>query len=653
MGGFFTNIQVHAGDRTPEALRSLLIEAIRRRWLDGGQLREAEQDEDADVAVAIGPAGAEPWVAVYDQATECQNGDILAEVAGELSAAAGATAVAIVGHDGDTLYLELFDKGEHRDSVLIAPEGAGDMTAGQRRKMAGKPKVWAALFPDVSVRALQQVWKSDRFESAAAALEATGAMLKWNFPLVGVGYNHIDELDRTRLTFLRFRRIVAPAPVGPPVFQVGCSAPWVCLWVDEQFEFVISVINQGGPSCGLDVCLWGAALEKGLIKVDRAELRHERPAGAAKAGGGNTQPPITRAFRPCRSTADEPMLLVSFDGVDFPGRRPPPVRGTPTPFGGNLRIKVYGSAEAVGGEELRYGVIPQAHREGSQGLAFPLRVNPRPIMPLNAPDDPRYYPPATAMTIRKELFAYVVFDGEGQALAPCLVDAFRRWHDLASGGRRGTYRTFYSGAQCVHDKSFPFKADQGPPEELTAILPSLASLITRLPDGRAQFHMSNPTLIATPALRRPEDISYACCFVNVEKATPEQAASARETLEAVVDEIAGATRILQGFAGCWEHAPGPTTQYEAACGMTNMDIVQKRSWSSRFLRAVTPTMWLGPTVLAHLPSRDALNAISDTHLTGSTLRLALRPDVPPRELEKALAPLLATQAEWSRAAEAP
>ena len=72
MGSFITNIQVHTGEADAETLREKLIEAVRSFVLDG-PLEEAPQRTEAHRTVAIGPAGPEPWLAVYDEATEDQD----------------------------------------------------------------------------------------------------------------------------------------------------------------------------------------------------------------------------------------------------------------------------------------------------------------------------------------------------------------------------------------------------------------------------------------------------------------------------------------------------------------------------------------------------------------------------------------------------
>src|SRR5262249_15825690 len=106
MGSFLTNIQVFTGDggATPE--REALIAAI-HRFAAGTGFPALREGEAPDRTIIVGPAGAAPWIAVYDEATEDQDMRKLEALAGDLSAALGTAAVTVLIHDSDALELRL------------------------------------------------------------------------------------------------------------------------------------------------------------------------------------------------------------------------------------------------------------------------------------------------------------------------------------------------------------------------------------------------------------------------------------------------------------------------------------------------------------------------------------------------------------------
>src|SRR3954471_16260707 len=103
MGSFLTNVQVFAGERPVEDVRTAIIAALRSRAAEAGLVEDATlADDDAERIVMIGPAGSEPWIAVYDKLTEDQDPESLSELGSALSRV-GAAAVTVLVHDSDIL----------------------------------------------------------------------------------------------------------------------------------------------------------------------------------------------------------------------------------------------------------------------------------------------------------------------------------------------------------------------------------------------------------------------------------------------------------------------------------------------------------------------------------------------------------------------
>src|SRR5687768_13393495 len=111
MGAFFTNVQVHTGGRDAEAVRADLAAVVRRAVLAEGFAEVTDGSDESDRLVLVGPVGAGPWVAVFDEDTEDQDERALARLARTLSAAVGGFAVGVLVHDSDVLRLELHSAG--------------------------------------------------------------------------------------------------------------------------------------------------------------------------------------------------------------------------------------------------------------------------------------------------------------------------------------------------------------------------------------------------------------------------------------------------------------------------------------------------------------------------------------------------------------
>jgi hypothetical protein len=104
LGSFFTNIQVHVGEIPPDEARRTVIRAIQDHAARSGL--ETVPGEPAERSVPIGPASHAPWISVFDEAGDDQDGDRLRELAEALSAPAS-VALGILVHDSDILELRL------------------------------------------------------------------------------------------------------------------------------------------------------------------------------------------------------------------------------------------------------------------------------------------------------------------------------------------------------------------------------------------------------------------------------------------------------------------------------------------------------------------------------------------------------------------
>jgi hypothetical protein len=144
---------------------------------------------------------------------------------------------------------------------------------------------------------------------------------------------------------------------------------------------------------------------------------------------------------------------------------------------------------------------------------------------------------------------------------------------------------------------------------------------------------------------------HVALWLDLEDLDDGRQASAAAVLEGVVDDLVRDARGLQAFVARWAWAPMMTagaTPYEQACGIDGQ-VTTTRTWGSRFLRAVTERLWLGPALLARIGGPAALAPVADVRPVGDAVALALRPPATLADLERVLAPLLPGRSDWEAA----
>jgi hypothetical protein len=199
MGQFFTNVQLHAGDASPAALRPKIAARLRSAMSAQGWA------EVADAALAERTChlaiGAGDWLAVYDSATESQDDALLRRLAGDLSVE-GRTALAILVHDGDLLQMWL-----HRDGALV---DALDSWPGyfDGRMPVVVPHTfdaWRDVLADgVDGQALQAAWATERFIGALPLLARMSAALGMDPVLAALGADSVETAEDIDLLSLHF-----------------------------------------------------------------------------------------------------------------------------------------------------------------------------------------------------------------------------------------------------------------------------------------------------------------------------------------------------------------------------------------------------------------------------------------------------------------
>jgi hypothetical protein len=280
VGSFFTNVQVHTGERAAAEAREMIVEAL-RQWVAGAGLIEDASlaDEDAERVIMIGPAGPESWIAVYDSATEDQDTEKLHALA-EMFSRVGAAAVSVLVHDSDILEMCLCRDGAQIDLYNSFPNYFDEDAEG-RAPASGEATRWGvALASGATPEALRVAWETqDLF--AEDTLTRVAPLLGWDSARYAVGYRYLPEIVSglsafTRLAFRTStpkRRLSVVAEGPPRLVQAGGQGS-LSVPVGSPFSGISTAFrNAGSQGHGLQIVLWGPALDQEIIDVREVHIR--------------------------------------------------------------------------------------------------------------------------------------------------------------------------------------------------------------------------------------------------------------------------------------------------------------------------------------------------------------------------------------------
>ena len=404
VGSFFTNVQVHAGERSPDEVREAMIAAVRTYVRAAGFEEISESsDEEPDRVILVAPPGPGPWIAVYDEATDDQDTELLRALAEALSPA-GNAAVGILVHDSSFLLLQLCRAGAQVDVFHSRPEHYDDpgrpdyagrpSTPEERQAVAGRPDLWFDLLVPGATPAQLRAALDTRPTFADDMLWSVARLVGWDAQRCGIGYTYLSrgEQDLTGFARLAFRatRVSRAAMLGegpPALIPFGGEGSLV---VAPGGSFTISAMFQstGDAGRGLRLVVWGPALEQPLVEprsmILLPPLGH-RPAvrgvGGAVFGptGERRELPLARG----RAADGMPLWHAQVDDFEIPRG----LKAAPTPWleasGGpsarrmleaqvraTLGIAVAGTALVPGEGELYVGATPLEYENGQAAWGF-------------------------------------------------------------------------------------------------------------------------------------------------------------------------------------------------------------------------------------------------------------------------------------------
>ena len=437
MGEFITNVQIAAGARPRAEVRDAVLASV-RRFVESQGFVEAAPGEAPDRSVAIGPAGDEPWIAVYDEATEDQDTGKLDALATAITRDLATSAVSILVHDSDALQVTLFARGE-----------VVDRRSGKRRKAArkkGDPAVvkgWTDLLrPGAEAASLMAALAGEVIELGDPLTRIADA-LGLDIARCGVGYRYLAAPEPAGLTRLGFKLLRRPAhetkAEGGPALVPSAWQPKVALSIGEPLRLTTSARNNGGASRGLLILVWGDALTRGLLAVTEAQV---------SVGRGDRRRTVEARLDPAAS-AEESLFVARLPDFELPpGLAGPVAVAHAEPgqfqsameawFEADIEATLVGGVLAAGLGTLHIGYVAFADPEVKVVHTLSIEVTPAPRRPLHAKTDVSPHE-LRALQGNRTLFLLAALDGDRGACAEISAKAMEAWADVVAPDGAGSY----------------------------------------------------------------------------------------------------------------------------------------------------------------------------------------------------------------------
>ncbi len=226
MGFFCLNVQVHTGSLTPAEARSRVIEALRRCILANSFIETTPEDAEADRVVRVAAAGAEPWIAIYDDWLDYEDPALLAALTQAVSTAVGGAALGILVYHSDLVELYLYRQGALADAYSSNPDFYGKVSAQRRKELRGRPECWQELLvAGQTSKELRALWREKPLDAEETVQMVP--LLGLNLDLAMAGFLSIPEgRETTSLYFRLVPHAVGPARVqGLPAFKPTSYSP--------------------------------------------------------------------------------------------------------------------------------------------------------------------------------------------------------------------------------------------------------------------------------------------------------------------------------------------------------------------------------------------------------------------------------------------
>jgi hypothetical protein len=618
---------------------------------------ETEDPAAAERLLMIAPAG-DGWLMIFDhvEAPSMAMADADGLLA-DIGRTPGALALDIIVADSDELVFLLAEAGELQAQLTI-----------DRRGPHGALEAWQRLLlPGQSVEDLRRT-----FVKRPTFIEEHFQALK---PLFGIDLAAFGEFGRLMTghpvredaVLLRLKAVPASGQViGPPRLEVderqreAHSGPRIPLGLVTNFP-AFCFYSRGGGARGLHVRLAGSALDLGLIEITSAMLRRYHPTDQGLNQDIEVVPEMTPAGG-----------VLHFPELEVPAWVQPDLRTAMRAHRSlqDIMVFVYARGVRIGDGELAAEAHLVEPESAPIQTSYPVTVLPAMWRPLKGSDKPNMIHSVRALNHPARINGLAVLRGEQDESVSALRRALETWRALVDSA--GVF-TVAAATEQVEGYAFfwpadlvrPFKFDLSKKRQtkwthLMNDLPSVQGLriasdfgIGRRgpPADYNQRYAARISLHYTSAAAHPRLPAYAARLGHVALSLPATLAGETAVIS-LMQSLASERMIGQAYVAEWDNEDEPkNTLYESAA---DIFVHQRaaRGRGTRYLRAVSNRMWLGPEFAAMLPDRAALECVAIVSSLGDSLVIERRPEATSRDLELCFEPMLASKADsqafWDR-----
>jgi len=610
-----------------------------------GLLRERTMVETSDPAaeerlVLIASAG-DGWLMVADRLEQpTASFDDPDGLIAELNASHAGMAIEVSIADSDDLVLRLIEHGHEQSQLALDTRGRldGHLQPWQRVLMAERTvdDLRAAL-------AKQTTFVEEHLSEMETLLGLDLGILAGKPPAPGA-------------VVLRFR--AAPAPgqtIGPPALKVDQSQREITIRNKDFLQIPLGLVchfpafkfqSRGGAARGLEIRLFGSALDQELIEPVSALIKQQHPTNSELDRTWRLPPDPSSRFR-------VPDLAIP-DWVHLDHRS---AVGARTSLH-DVLVFIYVRCLKVGEGELTAEAFLLEPPSAPARLSYPVTVLPGMWRPLRSRDQPDAIWAIKALNRPARINGLAVLCGGPDHTAAALrevIDAWlsfadqRQMYSVSAEAEASSEANFYSPYHT--SKSFAFDLGESGGAEwnrLLAGLPSVAALhIHSMPRDTSTQAMDE--LFATGAglhylapRQHPRLPEFAARLGHVAVSFPANPAS-EAAIIALMEALASDGHVVQAYVASHDGEDGPeSTLYEKAADLRGHYAVAY-GWGTRYLRAVADHLWLGPSLSTLIEDRAALERVAIVKPLGSTLGIERRPNATLRDIEWCIAPLLPTQ----------
>ena len=629
MGLTAENVQVRTAQAFSGAAQRRVAEAARDFVLRAG-FEETGNESEADRTLVIGPQR-DGWVSVYD--TEIGVAEKLAQA---VSKATKAAAVGLMVYDSDDVFIWLIDNGKTKDRFERS-EG--------RRKRKGDPAKWNGLANVAELEAAfgaEPLFAEDQIEKLATALAIPPDACLTNF-------EEVDSDDALRIFFKAKGTDAPKTSVGlPSLKSPGHGYEPFRFGLGETLPAALTmyVHNYGGPMNGIAIQLGGSAIQEGIVEITNAEMF-----------AVNTDQRQSFTLEPGQRSLFWPDLQLSA-GVPEPTNVLALVRHLKKQrtAANTVTLALRGVARNVGAGDVKVKFVPLQNPD--QGWTTETRqviVRPSPRRPLKAdPAASGRFEMYQRLATPRTLVAVAALDGDW---TPRAQDAILKWTDFIGQCRPDSWYLLHTRDMMGLPKDHRSKNnDLSSDKKFKQWIKEIGSDVAlsgfsgdERTEGRERFEGSagfgleakSPYGMVTMSPNAPQ-LGF---WLDTKIFPDDEVAEAEQLLVDLLDELAGAGCLLQGFIARWavgSMAGLGGTLYETASGVM-MQCTTLRGWCTRYLRGAGDWIWLGPEIATRI-STDGVPTAGEITPVGESIRI--RRVAYLDDLEKALEPILPGEEEW-------